>query len=108
MSKLSYQSIRREMAWGMASEACCYVYYPKDKNELMDIFELAKSSGMTVGFRGAGQSYGDASLNGEQILVDLSGWNRILDWDSENGSHSWWVCINEHSWQKSLAGRIIR
>ena len=40
------------MAWGMASEACCYVYYPKDKNELMDIFELAKSSGMTVGFRG--------------------------------------------------------
>ena len=85
MSKLSYQSIRREMAWGMASEACCYVYYPKDKNELMDIFELAKSSGMTVGFRGAGQSYGDASLNGEQILVDLSGWNRILDWDSEDG-----------------------
>jgi len=85
MVKLSHQSIRREMSWGMASEACCYVYYPEDENDLLEIFELAKVRGMTVGFRGAGQSYGDAALNGEQILVDLSGWNRILDWDPENG-----------------------
>ncbi|MBH27882.1 MAG: FAD-binding protein [Chloroflexi bacterium] len=85
MNKLSYQSIQREMAWGMASEACCYVYYPENENDLLEIFELAKVRGMTVGFRGGGQSYGDASLNGEQILVDLSGWNSILDWDSKNG-----------------------
>ncbi len=73
------------MAWGMASEASCYVYYPEDESDLLEIFELAKIRGLSVGFRGAGQSYGDAALNGEQILVDLSGWNKILEWNPENG-----------------------
>ena len=85
MCKLSYQSIRRVMAWGMASEACCYVYHPEDESDLLEIFKLARTRGLSVGFRGAGQSYGDAALNGEQILVDLSCWNQILEWNPKDG-----------------------
>ena len=85
MSKFSHQSIQRVMAWGMASEACCYVYYPDDESDLLEIFKLARTRGLSVGFRGAGQSYGDAALNGEQILVDLSGWNQILEWNPQSG-----------------------
>ena len=40
---------------------------------------------MTVGFRGGGNSYGDAALNGENILIDLRRMNRILDWDPQGG-----------------------
>jgi FAD/FMN-containing dehydrogenase len=85
MSKFSHQSIQRVMAWGMASEACCYVYCPDDESDLLEIFKLARTRGLSVGFRGAGQSYGDAALNGEQILVDLSGWNQILEWNPQSG-----------------------
>jgi FAD/FMN-containing dehydrogenase len=40
---------------------------------------------MTVGLRGAGQSYGDASLNGGQIALDVSRMTRVLAWDPAAG-----------------------
>ena len=46
-----------------------------------EIFRLAEQSGLTVGFRGGGSSYGDAALNSENILIDFRRMNRILDWD---------------------------
>ncbi len=38
-----------------------------------------------MGLRGGGRSYGDAPLNSEAVLVDLSRMNRILEWDPELG-----------------------
>lgn len=35
--------------------------------------------------RGAGRSYGDASINSENILLDLSRFNKILDWNPDLG-----------------------
>ncbi len=72
-------------AWGGASEALAYVYRPATIGALRDVFELASRTGRTVGLRGAGNSYGDATLNSEQIVLDMRRMNRVLDWHPESG-----------------------
>lgn len=49
------------------------------------MFEYAEYLGYTVCMRGSGRSYGDAALNTEEIILDLSRFNKILDWNPNNG-----------------------
>lgn len=79
------QRLERVEAWGGASDSVSYVYRPTTNEELRDIFNLAADSGLTVGFQGRGNSYGDAALNNENILVDLRRMTRILHWDPQSG-----------------------
>lgn len=72
-------------AWGQASGALNYVYQPSTLEQLREVFALARKTGRSVGMRGGGQSYGDAALNAEHILLDLSRMKRILAWDPESG-----------------------
>lgn len=72
-------------AWGGASGAMCYVYRPTTVDALRAVFARARETGVSVGLRGAGYSYGDAPLNAERILVDLSRMRRVLDWDPDSG-----------------------
>jgi len=73
------------MAWGGASGSMCYVYRPSTVEALREVFAVARRSGLTVGFRGGGNSYGDAALNNENVLVDFRRMNRILAWDPAGG-----------------------
>lgn len=73
------------MAWGGASGSVSYVYRPSTVEALRHVFALARRSGLTVGFRGGGNSYGDAALNNENLLVDFRRMNRILAWDPAGG-----------------------
>lgn len=41
--------------------------------------------GLTVTARGAGRSYNDAALNGGGIVLDMTGMDQILEWDSATG-----------------------
>ncbi|MGD2077835.1 MAG: FAD-binding oxidoreductase [Chloroflexota bacterium] len=72
-------------AWGGASQALGYVYRPATLEGLRNVFELAFRTDRTIGLRGAGNSYGDATLNSEQIVLDMSRMNRVLDWDPQSG-----------------------
>ena len=72
-------------AWGGASEAMAYVYRPATVEDLRQVFRTASSSGRTVGLRGSGNSYGDATLNSEQIVLDMRRMNRVLEWDPQSG-----------------------
>ena len=72
-------------AWGGASEALAYVYRPATVEDLGRVFNVAAGSGRTVGLRGAGNSYGDATLNSEQIVLDMRRMNRVLGWDPGAG-----------------------
>jgi FAD/FMN-containing dehydrogenase len=94
-------------SWGGASEALGYVYRPATVEALRDVFELASRSGRTVGLRGAGNSYGDATLNGEQITLDMQRMNRVLDWDPQAGRirvepgltiRQYWEYVLEDGW----------
>ncbi len=71
--------------FGMAQRSASYVYRPSTADGILDVFELGRRSGRTVGLRGAGRSYGDASLNGEGIALDISRMNRITAWDPHTG-----------------------
>jgi FAD/FMN-containing dehydrogenase len=62
-----------------------WVYRPSTVDGIHEVFEVARAHGASIGLRGAGQSYGDAALNAEQISLDLSRMRRILAWDPEQG-----------------------
>ncbi len=71
--------------WGRSVSAMGYVYRPTSVAGLLEAFDLARRTGRSVGLRGAGRSYGDAALNAENIVLDLSRMNRILAWDPHSG-----------------------
>ncbi len=69
----------------MSTSAAAFVYRPSTIEGIRAVFDIARSSGRSVAFRGAGRSYGDASLNTEQIILDMTRYNRILEWDPKSG-----------------------
>lgn len=79
------QRLERVPSWGGASESVSYVYRPSTVEELRRVFSIARESGLTVGFQGRGNSYGDAALNSENILIDFRRLCRILEWDPQEG-----------------------
>ncbi len=71
--------------FGHSLSAPSYRFQPQTTEEIYAAFQLAKKSGLTVTLRGAGRSYNDAALNGGGIVLDLSGMNRILEWEAGSG-----------------------
>jgi FAD/FMN-containing dehydrogenase len=77
--------LERVFSWGRSTSALSYVYRPSTPDGIREVFALARRHGVTVGPRGAGSSYGDASLNAEQVTLDLSRMRRIVTWDPAEG-----------------------
>ena len=71
--------------FGHSLSAYCYFIKIEKTDDIYEAFQLAKKLGLTVTARGTGISYNDASLNGGGIVLDMSGMNRILEFDSSSG-----------------------
>ncbi|GAB4504869.1 MAG: FAD-binding oxidoreductase [Anaerolineales bacterium] len=71
--------------FGHSLSAPSYRFRPKTSEDIYEAFQLAKKTGLTVTLRGAGRSYNDAALNGGGIVLDLSGMNRIVEWEPASG-----------------------
>ena len=69
----------------MAVGAFGRVLRPRSVDELRECFALARREGLTLGPRGGGISYGDASVNERGHTLDCSRMNRILDFDRTKG-----------------------
>lgn len=83
---LPLDRLERVASWGGGSASVmAYVYRPSTVEQVAEVFALARQRGLRVGLRGAGRSYGDASLCGEHLSLDLTRMNRILDWNPETG-----------------------
>src|ERR1700733_13321339 len=67
--------------WGGAVHSAAYVFRPSTLAQLKDALGLAKSTDRKVTLRGAGRSYGDASLGRENLTIELTRMNRVLEWD---------------------------
>lgn len=67
--------------FGRAVNGACRHAAPASLEGLARVVETAKREGLSVGFRGSGRSYGDASLNTRGLVVDTTGMNRMLSWD---------------------------
>jgi FAD/FMN-containing dehydrogenase len=69
----------------MSSSSVAYVYRPVTIDAIVEVFEIARHCGKTVTLKGAGNSYGDAFQNAENIVIDLSRMKRILEFDPITG-----------------------
>ncbi len=93
--------------FGHSLRAPAYVFKPTRSEEIVQAFELANKTGLTVTARGAGRSYNDASLNGGGIVLDMSAVNRIVKWDPQTGRvtvepgvtiEKLWQCVEPDGW----------
>ena len=71
--------------FGHSLKASCYQIAVKQTEDIYEVFQLAKKLDLTVTARGTGISYNDVSLNGGGIVLDMSGMNKILEWDPASG-----------------------
>lgn len=77
-----YKSVE---AWGMTHAADARVLVPRNLDELQEAVRMARAAGVTLGPRGSGCSYGDASVNTGGWTLDITGLNRVLDFDDATG-----------------------
>jgi FAD/FMN-containing dehydrogenase len=85
MNSLSPDRFTRIENFGHSLKAQVYLFKPRNAEEIVDVFRLARKQGLTVTARGAGRSYNDASINSGGIVLDMTGMNRILEWDPDTG-----------------------
>lgn len=69
----------------MVDSSMGYVYRPSTVDGLRDALETAQQRGRSLCVRGSGYSYGDTALNAENIVLDVTRLNRILDWRPDTG-----------------------
>ncbi|MBN2372132.1 MAG: FAD-binding oxidoreductase, partial [Vicinamibacteria bacterium] len=90
--------------YGRAVLAACRYVAPQTVEELLDVLAHARGEGLSVTFRGAGRSYGDAAVNTHGLVVDTCRLNRLLRWEPTSG-----VCEAEPGltieglWRRTIA-----
>lgn len=109
--------LERFEGWGMASAVLSHAFRPANVHGICRVFDEARRAGKTVGLRGAGRSYGDAALNAENVILDLTRMNRILDWDPETGvitvepgvtvQQLWQYTIEDGWWPPVVSGTMF-
>jgi len=114
---MTSKTMERVEGWGMASSAMSYVSRPVNADEICAVFDQARRAGRSVGMRGAGRSYGDASLNSENMLLDLTRMRRILNWDPQTGiivvepgvtiQQLWQYTIEDGWWPNVVSGTMF-
>lgn len=77
--------LERLSGWGGPLAGDCRVLRPSTEAGILDAFEIARRRGWSIGLRGAGQSYGDASLATGNLSLDVSRMRRVLEWDPVAG-----------------------
>jgi decaprenylphospho-beta-D-ribofuranose 2-oxidase len=77
--------LQRIEGWAMLARSMGYVYRPSTIDGVRGVLQTAQSTGRSIVPRGGGFSYGDTSMNSENIVLDLTRMNRILDWDPHRG-----------------------
>ncbi len=71
--------------WGGSCRSRSWVYRPQSTAEVAECLADAQNRELTIAHRGTGLSYGDAALNEGGAVIDMSGLDRILEFDSERG-----------------------
>ncbi|MEP7359681.1 MAG: FAD-binding oxidoreductase, partial [Anaerolineales bacterium] len=71
--------------YGRAASSAAYLYRPTHAEQIAELLRQAERNGQTIAPRGAGRSYGDAALNGGQVVLDLQRMNRVLEWNPDTG-----------------------
>ncbi len=113
---LPYERLTYLENFGHSLRAASYLYKPENTDDIETVFKYAKQNGLKVTLRGAGRSYNDAALNSAGIVMDLTGMNKILDWNPETGLISaepgvtleklWQVVLPDGWWPPVVSGTM--
>jgi decaprenylphospho-beta-D-ribofuranose 2-oxidase len=96
-------STRSVAGFGMSSKYDGYLFQPTTIDGIKDALAEARASGRQVVLRGAGRSYGDASILAESVVLDLTLMNRFVGWDAETGIADCEAGVTiEQLWRTSL------
>jgi decaprenylphospho-beta-D-ribofuranose 2-oxidase len=82
---LPIDRLERLEGWAMLARSMGYVYRPSTLDGVREVLKLAQESGRSIVPRGSGFSYGDTSMNAENIVLETRRLNRVLDWDPRAG-----------------------
>ena len=111
-------------SFGRALNASCRYAAPGSIDELAELVARAHAEGVPVTFRGAGRSYGDASLHTGQLSVDGRAMRRILSFDPTSGvleaeggvsladiwrhtlPHGWWPAVVSGTMFPTMGGAV--
>jgi FAD/FMN-containing dehydrogenase len=105
--RLSPGHLVRMDGWGMAVDCVAHAYQPETVDAIREVFSLARRTGRKVCLRGGGNSYGDAAILQDGIILDLTRMNRIVAWDPQSGVvdaepgvtlEQLWKCILPDGW----------
>ncbi len=101
----------------MAVGAHARVLRPRTVEEIRAAYAIARREGATLGLRGGGCSYGDASVNAGGMVLDVSAMNRILAFDAESGiaeveggvtiEQLWKHALPQGWWPKVVSGTMF-
>jgi FAD/FMN-containing dehydrogenase len=116
MAVLPIDHLEKTEGWGGAVASFGYVYRPSTLQGIKEVFRLATASNRKITFRGAGRSYGDAAIGAENIVLDTSRMNRILDWNPDSGiitmepgvtlEQLWQYIIEDGWWPPVVSGTM--
>lgn len=85
LSTIQLPSPEKVETWGMNAHCLSPVLRPQNQEEIQSIITYAYKNSIPIAFRGGGCSYGDASILNNGIVVDLSHYNQILDFNLKSG-----------------------
>jgi FAD/FMN-containing dehydrogenase len=109
--------LERLASFGMVVSADAFVFRPSTLAGIQEVFALARESKRPLTLRGAGRSYGDASLNPEGIVLDVTRFNRILAWNPATGEiecesgvtvgQLWQYVVGDGWWPPVVSGTMF-
>lgn len=76
---------RELLGWGMRDHASAHLFRPTNPDDLAAALAEADERGVPVCPRGGGNSYGDAAILQNGLVLDCGGANRILNWNPATG-----------------------
>jgi decaprenylphospho-beta-D-ribofuranose 2-oxidase len=101
----------------MVFSADGYCFRPVTESQVRDVVMLAGRTGRRVTLRGSGNSYGDANIGAESLILDCSRMNRILDWNPSTGiieveagvtvEGLWRHCLDDGYWPPVVSGTMF-
>ena len=64
--------------YGFSTRSVSAFATPQSGGDVAALFRQAEEEGVRVALRGSGRSYGDAAMNGGELVLDMTQMNRIL------------------------------
>lgn len=115
--KLNLPPAQRVYGWGMTQYSDSSVLRPSSEKEIKQIFSIANRDGLKLVLRGGGNSYGDAAINNEGPVLDLSDYNKIVSWNDATGvirvesgvtiQQLWEFAIEKGYWPPVVSGTMF-